>query len=72
MDRQRPDHDQYLHRIEALAHELVAAAIEEDSFEVYLDREPKTPLQGAITRLARNLRHTHYRGDGCIPGEAEE
>lgn len=61
-----------MHKIEALAHEVVEAAIQEDSFEVYLDEGSKTPLQEAVTRLAQNLHHTHYRGDGCIPGEAEE
>jgi len=65
----RLSEDEYLREIERLAKDLVTEAIHEDSFEVYLDQGPKTPLQRAITRLARSLRGVHYRGDGCIPDE---
>ena len=59
----------YLSLIHHLAEEVVHAAIEEDAFEVYLDEEPKTPLQRSITRLARSIKHWHYDGDGCLEGE---
>lgn len=25
-----------------------------------------TPFQRAVNELARNLRHVHYEGDGCL------
>jgi hypothetical protein len=67
----RLDHQAYLELIEALAKLLVRAAIDEGSFEVYLDG-PKTPLQQAITELARRLRYRHYPGDGCVDDDHEE
>lgn len=55
----------YLGRIHDLAEEVVAAALDEDTFNVYGDG-PKTALQASITQLARQIKHWHYEGDGCL------
>jgi hypothetical protein len=65
---QQVDELEYLTLIEGLAKAVVGAAIAEGSFEVFLDG-PKTPLQQAITDLARRVRYRHYPGDGCVDHE---
>ena len=59
------DYD-YLESIEDLAKQVIAPALDAESFEVYLDDDSKTDLQVAITELARRIRHWHYEGDGCL------
>ena len=56
--------EEYLKLIESLAKEVVSAAIEEDSFEVFADGD-KTELQSKITELARHLKYKHEHSDGC-------
>lgn len=56
--------EEYLKLVEALAKEVVAAAVEEDSFEVFANG-PKTELQDKITKLARQLKYRHEHNDGC-------
>jgi hypothetical protein len=65
---ERMDDAEYLKTVESLAKAVVSAAIDEDSFEVFLDG-PKTPLQQAITDLARRVRYRHEHGDGCVEDE---
>jgi hypothetical protein len=36
------------------------------------DDADQTPLQRAINELARNLRHVHYEGDGCVDEDVNE
>lgn len=55
----------YLKLIESLAKDVVAAAISEDSFEVFADG-PKTELQQKITEMARHLKYRHEHDDGCL------
>ncbi len=39
----------------------------EEGWLTYLPEDYEhTPLQRAINELARNLRHVHYEGDGCL------
>jgi hypothetical protein len=56
----------YLSKVEQLAHAVVEAACEEESFEVFLDDGDKTPLQRSISQLAREVRIVHWEGDGCF------
>ena len=56
----------YLNTIEDLARDIVEAAVQERSFQVFSDQgEGKTPLQNAISRAARHLKYWHYAGDSC-------
>lgn len=58
---------EYLRSIERLAHEVVEEAAREGWLAFIKDREiGQTPLQRAINELARNLRMTHFEGDGCV------
>lgn len=56
--------EEYLKLIETLAKEVVTAAIEEDSFEVFAHGH-KTNLQFKISELARQLKYRHEHNDGC-------
>lgn len=56
--------EEYLKLIESLAKEVVAAAVAEDSFEVFANGY-KTNLQWKITELARQLKYRHEHNDGC-------
>ncbi len=62
----RLSHEEYLVLIESLAKEVISAAIDEESFEVFLPDGDKSPLQKKITALAQHLRYTHTHDDGCI------
>lgn len=62
----RLSHAEYLAVTERLAKAVVLAAIDEDSFEVFLDVGVKTKLQAKISVLAGHLRYRHYEGDGCL------
>lgn len=65
----RLSHAEYLAVTERLAKDVVSAAIDEDSFEVFLEEGEKTPLQVGISALARHLRYRHHDGDGCLEDE---
>jgi hypothetical protein len=64
----------YLHAIELLARDVVAAALDDGTFEVYGEEgeAAKTPLQRAISELARSIQYWHYEGDGCCEGGPTE
>ena len=66
----------YLSRMEDLARQIVRAAAEEDSFDLFSqDEAGKTRLQVAITRAAWQLLYWHYPEDGCLghdPGSEPE
>lgn len=61
----------YLRKVEALADVVCDAAFEEGWLAAPDDR-PLTPLQRAIEDLAKNLRHVHYEGDGCLESFTDE
>jgi hypothetical protein len=56
----------YLRRIESLAREVVDCAANEGWLSYALDPGDATQLQRTVNELARNLRHVHYDGDGCL------
>ncbi|GAB0105179.1 hypothetical protein JMUB6875_41570 [Nocardia sp. JMUB6875] len=56
----------YLRRIERLAHEVCDHALGEGWLSYAPDPSDSTPLQRAVNELARNLRHIHHEGDGCL------
>lgn len=68
----RLSHAEYLALTERLAKDVASAAIDEDSFEVFLDDGPKTELQSAVSALARHLRYKHNAGDGCLELDDEK
>lgn len=57
---------EYFQKIEDLAKELISAAIQEDSFEVFLGDGAVTPLQKAIVKLAQEVKYMHTHDDGCL------
>lgn len=59
----------YLRKIEALAKSVVAEAIEEGSFEVFILDEGMTPFQQSVSLLARELKYKHTHNDGCCTHE---
>lgn len=65
----RLDEPSYLKKIEDLAKNIISKALDENTFEVFLLDGDKTDLQKAITELARELRYTHHKDDGCINHE---
>ncbi|HEY5267676.1 MAG TPA: hypothetical protein VII94_00910 [Candidatus Saccharimonadales bacterium] len=58
----------YLKTIELLAKEVVSAALDENSFEVF-GYGPKTELQKKISEMARQLKYKHEHSDGCCSTE---
>ncbi|MFI9503817.1 hypothetical protein [Nocardia sp. NPDC052566] len=56
----------YLRRVELLAHAVCDSALDEGWLSYAPDSEDATPLQRATNELARNLRHVHFEGDGCL------
>ena len=58
--------EDYLKRVEELAYGVCDKAFEEVWLTLSSEDEDQTPLQRAINELARNLRHVHYEGDGCL------
>lgn len=58
--------------IERLANEVVEAAFREGWLMYLPDDESQTALQRSINELARNLRHAHFEGDGCLDHLDEE
>ncbi|MER7403074.1 hypothetical protein ABT373_11445 [Streptomyces sp. NPDC000070] len=59
----------YLREIERLARAVTAAASAEGHLSYAPDPEGATPLQRAVNALAREIRHYHFPGDGCLPEE---
>jgi len=57
---------EYLKRVEELANLVCDEALEEGWLSYEPDPPDATPLQKRINELARNLRHVHYEGDGCL------
>src|SRR5207302_1754066 len=59
----------YLEKVEELANAVCDEASEEGWLTYLPGDSNQTPLQRAINELARNLRHVHYEGDGCLDDE---
>ncbi|MFI7014195.1 hypothetical protein [Streptomyces sp. NPDC050164] len=59
----------YLREIERLARAVTAAASAEGHLSYAPDPDDATPLQRAVNALAREIRHYHFPGDGCLPEE---
>lgn len=55
-----------LKKVELLAHNVVERAFEEGWLSYLPDDDDQTPLRRSINELARNLRHVHDDGDGCL------
>ena len=64
MERQT-DHD-YLLSVERLANDVCDRAHEEGWLTYGPEDQDQSPLQQAVNELARNLRHVHFEGDGCL------
>lgn len=56
----------YLRSVERLANEVCDRALEEGWLTYLPDDYEQSPLQRSINELARNLRHVHFDGDGCL------
>ncbi|WP_432013702.1 hypothetical protein [Streptomyces cucumeris] len=67
----RPDLSEldYLREIERLARVVTTAASAEGHLSFEPDPDDATPLQRAVNALAREIRHYHFPGDGCLPEE---
>jgi hypothetical protein len=67
----RPDlsEPEYLRHIEHLAREIVNAANAEGWLTYADDPDEATPLQRMVNETARQLRHYHFDGDGCLEEE---
>jgi hypothetical protein len=57
---------EYLRQIELLAIDVVDHAQGEGWLSYQPDPDQATPLQRAVNELARQLRHQHFDGDGCL------
>lgn len=68
----RRSEEDYLKRVEELAKVVCDEASEEGWLTYLPDDDDQTPLQRAINELARNLRHVHYEGDGCLDEDVNE
>lgn len=58
--------DDYLRKVETLAHDVVRRALDEGWLSYAEDPPDATELHRAVNELARYLRHVHYDGDGCV------
>lgn len=59
----------YLRHIERLARDVVDKALDRTWFAHGTDGDiAADPMQRAVNKLARHLRHEHYDGDGCLGG----
>ncbi|GGL48382.1 hypothetical protein [Planomonospora parontospora] len=67
----RPDlsEPEYLRHIEHLARKIVNAASAEGWLTYADDPAEATPLQRMVNETARQLRHYHFDGDGCLDEE---
>lgn len=61
----------YLREIERLAKAVTTAAFAEGHLTYEPDADDATPLQRAVNALAREIRHYHFPGDGCLPEEED-
>ncbi|WP_329426283.1 hypothetical protein OG339_39340 [Streptosporangium sp. NBC_01495] len=57
---------EYLRHIEHLAREIVNAADREGWLTLTAASDEATPLHRAVIETARQLRHHHFDGDGCL------
>ena len=57
---------EYLRHIEHLAREIVNAADDEGWLTLTATSDGGTPLRRAVIETARQLRHHHFDGDGCL------
>ncbi|MER5645485.1 hypothetical protein [Streptosporangium sp. NPDC002524] len=57
---------EYLRHIEHLAREIVDAAGDEGWLTLATVSDEATPLRRAVIETARQLRHYHFDGDGCL------
>ncbi|GAA2349410.1 hypothetical protein [Dactylosporangium salmoneum] len=57
---------EYLRQIELLAIDVVDQARGEGWLSYQPDPDQATPLQRAVNELARQVRHHHFDGDGCL------
>lgn len=65
--RPRMTDEEYYRKVEALANSVCDEADQEGWLSYRIEEETEqTPLQRAINELARNLRHVHHEGDGCV------
>ncbi|MFF0524253.1 hypothetical protein ACFYTC_36635 [Actinomadura nitritigenes] len=62
---------EYLREVEARGRAVVDAAAGDGWLADDEDAEETSALRGAVDELARVLRHYHYKGDGCLAGEAD-
>ena len=68
----RPTDEEYLQHVERLANEVVDEACREGWLMYLPDDGAQTALQRSINELARNLRHVHFEGDGCLDHSDDE
>ncbi|MFF3323455.1 hypothetical protein [Streptomyces sp. NPDC002889] len=61
----------HLREVERLAKAVTNAAFAEGWLSYEPDAEAATPLQRAVNALARELRHHHFPGDGCLDEEED-
>ncbi|GAA4983777.1 hypothetical protein HD597_009495 [Nonomuraea thailandensis] len=57
---------EYLRHIELLARDVIHAANEEGWLTYDREATAATPLHRAVNELARQIRHHHFSGDGCL------
>ncbi|MBO1414934.1 hypothetical protein [Streptomyces sp. FH025] len=62
---------EYLREIERLARAVTGAASAEGWLSYEPEAEDATRLQRAVNALAREIRHYHFPGDGCLSEEAD-
>ena len=67
--RERLSDLDYLKAVKGFANAVVETALDEGWLSYLPDPDGATPLQRAVNELARNLRHVHYDGDGCLDVE---
>ena len=69
---ERESEAEYLKRVERLATDVAERASGEGWLTYLPDDADLSPLQRSINELARNLRHVHFDGDGCLnPDDGE-
>ncbi|MFJ2805836.1 hypothetical protein [Kitasatospora sp. NPDC087271] len=62
---------EYLREIERLARAVTGVASAEGWLSYGPEAEDATRLQRAVNALAREIRHYHFPGDGCLGEEAD-
>lgn len=61
--------DEYLREIEVLANAVCDRAFDVGWLTFSAEDDDQSRLQQAVNELARNLRHVHYEGDGCLAAD---